>query len=413
MITLSHRISRTAISRRSLLAATGGALLGAAAGVRLPAVGGASQNGESSDEVVADLLSLVPPDLVSFDGPDPLFYFDDFKRQLDAHGAPMPEVVDGVPQLEDDFYQMAPLPLVATAYQYKRDSDWMETFGFSAYAAHRMVMVDEPPNEMTIFSGGLDTGAIAVALDRSGYSQVDLEVGGSFWSFGDGISKDTTSLVSRLGGPGVNNAILLDDGVVFAYEPSAIQKLAMIRAEQAPSMLEYPELESFLATFSDDLVGLVLVSRANIERSDAAGVPLEGGAPDIDSGDSSQTRFLAFGMRAGAGSMPTSPDASPAAGDGLEPGPEPGPAKVEARALMRSRNAAKRAAAEIPQRWNQGVSNVFGMPFGELMTVDRSGVSRDNPLVAEVDFTSEYAGREWGLVQNHDLNPFQLNAKQE
>lgn len=411
MITLSHRISRTAISRRSLLAATGGALLGAAAGVRLPAVGGASQNGESSDEAVADLLSLVPPDLVTFDGI--LFSFADVKRQLDALGKPMPEMVDDVPQLDASFnQQVMGLPLIPMAYRYAGDTEWVKTFGFSAIAAHRMLMFGEPPNQMTIFSGGIDTEAVATALERSGYSEVGLDSGESFWRFGDGMSIDLTSPVSRLGMGSVNNAVLLEDGVVFAYQPGAIQPVSLIRTGQAPSALEYPGLESFLATFSDDLVGLMPVSGATVGLGDPASVLLEGGTPDIEpSGDSSQIRFLAFGLRAGAmdGSMSTSSDATPAAGDGLETSQ----AKIEARLLMRSANAAERAATEIPERWDRGISIVTDEPFRELMTVDRSGVSYDNPMVAEIDFSSEFGRLPWNLIYSRDLDAFQLNIGEE
>jgi len=334
---------------------------------------------------INDLMALVPSEAGMDSDAMLALTFADQERQLSAVGVPAP-VGDELP--EGHLAVTEGLPLRSTAYRLALDPEWWETFGFAPLEVARTLVVGAPGNAVTLFAGGIDPERVREALLAAGYEEVEVDTGGSYLSFGEGISPDT--VVGRLGVGSMNQAVILDDTVVFTHREAMIQQVVQVIDGSAPSMLEQGGWADMVSTFSADVVGMM------------------GVYPSIlaDLGDVSDIRQLAFAMREGADNrdLDAAGDVQPATAAADMPETR---ARVEVRIRYVDADLARREAEAIPRRWSTMASMFTGQPLTELMLVEKARVSDRDDTVATVDFRVQGpAGRWISILENRDLEAF-------
>lgn len=394
MIQRSLASGRTGFSRRGFLAGAAVFAVAHRTTAALAQTPGAPPSFAPFRERIGELLGLIP----ASDDSDRsvMFTYADLEQQLASVGVSQPPV-DGAS--EDDLPEgwlpvTEALPLPSNAFVSGREPAWTETFGFFPYAIDRTLVVGQPPGQIMIFAGGIDTERIRQALIASDYKTVNQETDGSYLTLGDGF--DLNTQVGRLALDSMNHAVLGDDLVIFAGQESDIQQVSQVMAGLAPSMVEQSSLPDFMTTFADDVVGLLTMPPTLIATAK------EGGASSV--------RQFAIGVRAGADNR----DLQDAVENDREP-PEPasiadlpaGRARVQVRIRYADEATARSEAEAIPNRWNEMTTAQHGQPFTDVMLVEDARVAADDPTVAAVDFRVKGpAGRWLQIVYNRDLAPF-------
>ncbi|HYH12605.1 MAG TPA: hypothetical protein VD789_09655, partial [Thermomicrobiales bacterium] len=158
---------------------------------------------------INELMALVPAQ-TGADSEDMLaLTFADPQRQLASVGVPAP-VGEDLP--EGYLAVTESLPLSSNAFRFARAPEWWETFGFEPLQVGRTLEVGAPGDSVTLFTGGIDPERVRAALLAAGYQEVEVEMGGSYLTFGEDFGPDTA--VGRLGVGSMNQAVVRDDAVV-------------------------------------------------------------------------------------------------------------------------------------------------------------------------------------------------------
>jgi hypothetical protein len=375
------------ISRRGLL--IGAVVLGAGAPRAIAAQTPVTAAFPPFIDRVSELLALVPP--VTDDPEATLniaFTFADLERQLASLGLPKP-VGDALP---DGFLAGTEgLPLTSNGFQFALTPEWPETFGFEPLTVDRVLEVGEPPNLIVVYKG-IDPERVQAALEAAGYQEVDQETGGSYFTYGDEV--DLASSVGRLGVGGMNQAAIREDAVIFTREEPVLSHVTQVIAGYAPSMLEEGDWPGLMATFAEDIVGVMALHPAIL-----AGL-----------GDVSSIQQIAFAIREGADNSDIWE-----AEDAGEKLPEPtaiadfpaSRARIQVRIRYADAATASAEAEAIPRRWEELASLVNAQPLTELMLVESAGVAESDPTIAAIDFRVKGpAGRWHQLIVRLDLEAF-------
>lgn len=351
-------------------------------------------------ERIGELLAFAPRSQLS-DDDQRLFLYADLEQQLASVGVAPPSTLD-------DFLGRSPsvgsaVALLPVFYSIPGLTPWTDVdaeavFGFFPLSAGRVLYISDPPINMTIFAGGIDTVRIREVLLASGYEEVEQATGGSYLTIGNDDASPSSPGGELVAGT-MNHAVLGDDLVIFTQQQAIMQQITQVMAEAAPSMAEQEGWPELMTTFADDVVGLVAMPpEAVLPPGGGNDSPLEQVAMGVRAGSVDQEFFIEVAAEDEGTSVP-----GPESSDDL---PEK-PARVQVRLRYVDETTAAREAEAIPDRWLVWrTSN--GQPLTEVMMIEKAQVSDRDPTVAEIDFqVVDPAAHRWLLlVYGEDIIPF-------
>lgn len=387
------------LSRRSFMsgsaAVAGMAIIGRHAAAQTPQASPVSGDIAPFQERLGELLAMVPPLPEGASEEQAFaFAFSDIDRQLTSLGLQHP-VGDDVP--EGFLFAIEALPLISPAFQAALLPEWWETFGFEPFSVGRALEVGASPDAVTVYAGGIDTARVRDALLAAGYTEVDQETGGSYLSFGEEVDFD--SPVGQLGMGAMNQAVIGDGAVVFAQSEATIQRVTQVMSGNAPSLLDETDWGDLMATFADDIVGVIALHPVALSEL----------------GDVTAMEQVALGVREGADNSDLQDTMGTGVGElgltSIEDFP-PTRARVQVRIRYTDEATAASEVEAIPQRWQRMRSPLTQEPMINLMLVESAGVAESDPTVAAVDLRVKGSSGWWyQMVFQNDLAPFVPSAE--
>jgi hypothetical protein len=404
-------------TRRRLLTGSIGVFAGVAAGRGVLAQDDATPEDvaipEGGPERIHSLLQMIPAEF----GPPAeeagvTFYYADVRRQLESVGYPLfePGAEETVPYITVTNV----LALAAQAYQFSNNPEFVETFGFSALQAEESMLIGAPPNDLTIFRGGLPVEDLPAIWEASGYARETGASGTDIWTAGKEGELDLTTNISQFGLGGLNNVAIFGDTLVFSRYFDAIEAVAAHVAAPADSIVDHLGLADLLATLAEDTVSVVAITGDFLELHSMMlpeqAAQVEGLIEESaeEAGEFPEIQGAIFAITAGAvasGFVPTgegTPDASPVGSVEESDG-----GIVEVRLLVDSEEEAATAVAAVEYRWNAWNSAISAEPFTELMTIVTAEPDPAVSNVAAIDFRSVKHNQVWlNLVLQRDLMAF-------
>lgn len=422
MAGIIHTTVPMRVTRRRLLSGTIGVFVGVAGGRIALAQDGTPVDNDiaipaGGPERLSGLLRMVPAsfgETASQHGV--LFYYADVLRQLEATGvSPYQPGSDDLPERYLDATGV--LALAAQSFQYALAPEFVDTFGFSPLQAEESLVVGTPPNDLTMFRGGLDLDALVPAWQASGYARETGESGIDIWTAGKEGELDLTTNVSRFGLGGLNNvAIIGDDTVVFGGFFNDVESVVNQVANPAASIIDQSNLAELLPTLTEDTVSVIATTGAFL---DVWSLVLPERADEIEAlfadsaeatGPFPRVNAAAFAITAGAlGPSFTmtgegTPDAAPL---GTPEQERDQGGVIQARLDLDSEDEATTAVAAVEYRWNSWNTQFREEPYADLMTIVTAEPDPDVGNVAAIDFRAVSSNRIWlDLVLQRDLLPF-------
>ena len=422
MAGIIHTTVPTRITRRQLLSGSVGVFAGVAAArstlaqdaTAIPIDDAVPEGGP---ERLVSLLRMIPAgfgEMASLNGV--LFYYADVQRQLESTGvSPWRPGDTTLPAGYADATGV--LALAAPAYQYGLQEEFVQTFGFSPLQAGESMIAGTPPNDLTIFRGGLDTQALPDIWETSGFVRESAASGGDIWTAGKEGELDISSNIGRYGLGGLNNVTIIDDDtIVFGRYFTDVEAVMTQVANPGDSIVEQASLGAILHSLDETTVSAVATTGAFLN---AWSLVLPQQAQEIDalfatsaeaSGPFPEVHAAAFAITAGAmgpGFTPEAagtPEASPVSSPELA-GEDGG--IIEVRLDVGSEDAASIAVAAVEYRWNNWQTQFGGGAFTDLMTIVTAEPDPVNGAVAAIDFRAVTSNRVWiDLVLQRDVLPF-------
>ncbi len=342
-----------------------------------------------------------------------LFYYADLETQLKSMGIAQ----DGSFTGENLIAALGPLALASQAFQYALQPEFVDTFGFNAFDTHRSLFAGVPPEDISIFQGGLDRDKLIAAWKASGYKPKKTALGTEFWTAGENGELDLSSPVSQYGAGALNNAVLLDnDTLVFARFARLIEEIVKQAVQGGPSLADQPGVAPVVNTLSDRMVSAIGVTgsfastEVRVTPAEQKRLTAQMAESDDAVGKMPRVDVIVFGIDAGMTvSMPTD-SATPAAVGSPEASPVAnlsGSPLVEVRMHTGSDADAAKVAKVVAWRWVHMDSQQTGNPYSGLMKLVSADVSPADPTVAAIDFDPGDAGGRWQrMVNTRDLLPF-------
>ena len=358
------------------------------------------------------LLELVPADALG--GPDPnswLFTWLDLQTHLTALGSQ-----DLYADTTNTAAILAPLVADDPLFPEALNEEARDIFGFSVFDVHQVLVAGVAPNQLTIYAGGLPVADLPSAWEAAGYEKKTGE-SGDYWTIGEDGELSLDSPAGRIGTGRLNNAAILNDGiVVFAATAFQLQQVQALAGGGGESAAGLPDLEALISTVPLDAVNIIPVQGAGLEAQSITpenpGAELNQTTIDLLAesdeavGPMPEIEMALFGITAGiVAPLAAREDGTPTAT------PEVLQSIADARffvhLLAGSAADAVAAAEVVAWRIEHMVSPVGGEPYSDLLTPEFSAQDAGEGEVAALTFNSPATLAVWEqLLMMQDLWPF-------
>ncbi|MEJ7838944.1 MAG: hypothetical protein WKF81_09015, partial [Thermomicrobiales bacterium] len=140
----------------------------------------------------------------------------------------------------------------SVGYQYGREPEFLSTFGFSALQAEETLSIGNPPNDLTIFRGGLPVDSLPEIWQGSGYLRESSESGADIWTVGRDGELDLTTNVSRYGVGALNNVAIIGETVVFGRFFADVESVVELAQREGGAVADLAGMSTLLATLTED-----------------------------------------------------------------------------------------------------------------------------------------------------------------
>lgn len=417
----ASRVRKQRMSRRCFTAAATGML----AATALPGVHNARGQGtpesapgksKGGPEPLLPLLSVVPHRLGD-DGGIPFFYADlagQFSSlEIDQRQLYSDAFVDLTEPAAIFLGAIQPLAIASDAFTLATNEDFTGFIGFQPFLAGQAVLAGTPPDQLSLFRGGIDLDALPAAWKASGYQRRTSDNGAEVWTIGEAgevdISRDP--FIS----PAFNNATVLDSGiVVFGQLFDTVAEAADLAVSGGESLWDDPAIGAGVSALEETTVSAIGIDASFLDvafptvpddQREAVEEELIGEQSEF--GDMPVWSAMIIGIAGGFTNPPFAPNAleTPVVtAKRHAPGESPRGGAIMARLVTGSEDDAAAAADVVERRWNGGNSAVLDRPLAELMTIEESRAIGE---VAAIDFAPVRLPSVWiDLVLQRDLLPF-------
>ena len=314
------------------------------------------------------------------------------------------------------------LPMTAPGAEHALNEGWRATFGFDYVQIDQMLVVGEPPDQITLLRGRFDVAEIRAAWRANGYQAVDVN-GVTVASLAEEREFDLKTDVGRLSLGALNNMVLLDDGtLVLAPTLAGLTSVLDVVAGKRPPLGERSGVARLIDAVDANLVAATIVTGNALRGpgipeavfdagagglTDAARNELATRVANEGASDGSAMPPVAFallGATAG-GPLPSAPPSSdeptatPAASDDV-----PMMRGVVA-LLLANAEAVATAIPVVERRLTEGVSMFSRVPYAELFPGSTVGVTADEAVLLVELGGAEIgpARRLWDAYYRRDL----------
>ncbi len=255
------------------------------------------------------------------------------------------------------------------------------------------LLVGDPPNQLTLFRGGLRLADIVIAWEQAGYTQDVTSVGNSFHSIGTEGEISLDHPVQRVVMATLNNVALIGDTLVCAPTQALLETALAASGGETPSAAEHPVFGASLRTLPETTVSAMALGPAAV-----------GASIDIDVADAPLDDLIAR-SDAEVGPMPSWDGLiSAVAAGAVTTGDGEGAGTAMIRIVTGSAAEAQQVMNVVEYRWNDGTSLLTGQPYTDLMEITDLSVDE---TVAMIDFEQVRTSRIWSdLFLSRDTLPF-------
>ena len=296
----------------------------------------------------------------------------------------------------------------STVFQYTSMDDLIDAIGFQPLGTDQTMMVGEPPDQITLFRGGLDQSRLEAAWSNSGYVQKALASGATAWTIGEEGEFDIKHPVQNIVFSAFNNLALIGDVLVCAPKMAMLEDVLAVAESGAGSAMDDSTLDAVLSTLPTTTVSAMAVGP--MSAAAMISIPMDEAArdafrstleeADAETGPMPANRGLIFGVTAGAvhvdddleGAPYTAPDFS--AGEGL----------ALVRLIVDAPEDAQQAIDVVTYRWGVMNSSFTDLPYAEMMELMAAEAVGNVAAFAFAQLRSPAMWRD--LVVRRDLAPF-------
>jgi len=360
---------------------------------------------------LAHLLSFVPASHIDREGGSGVFwYYADIAQQFAAmnlhHDANGPDL-DNEPWLPAS---MA-LATASSAYRYALTEDLVSELGFQPLGVDQTLLAGAPPNELTLFRGGLDAGRLEAAWTASGYERKSAPGGETVWTIGEDGEFEIRNPLQAKVFAAFNNLAFVDDVLICAATMASLEDALAARRTGSGSFLDHADQRAAIAALpatTVSAIGAPGVTVADLippslEPDRIEVIQAEFDASDADVGPMPAALGMVFGVTAGAVLVEEGADAPYDAPDF-----DAGEGLALVRMAMASGDDAAQAARVAEHRWSTMDSIYTGEPLADLMEIMSSGAHGN---VAAMDFAQGRSPSTWrDMLIMRDLAPFAATA---
>lgn len=367
--------------------------------------------GVGGPERLKDLLSLVPNNLLSpDDGYGIPFSYADLAKQFASVGIEQ-NVAGDDPLGQDQLRALSPLAAASPAFQRPADDAFTTAIGFQPWATSQSLHAGAPADQLTLFQGGMDLDELPKAWEAIGYELESTRDGAEIWTIGKNGEIDFDSPMGAFAMPSLNNATILDNGVVmFAHRYDRLESAIETASAGTGSMLDDAGISAVVAAMPVDTVSAIALTP---EYASPYPVSLgDGATPDLDiepeAGEEMPAyRSFALGITAGFMNPEFQPTGEGTPDNSVESAEEsviPDGGVIFARLAAAPDEDAELIAEVVEDRWSEQNSLVTNTPYTEFMSIVEAGAKGE---VAAIDFAPLIAPAIWiDLVLQRDLAPF-------
>jgi hypothetical protein len=411
-------VRRRWLSRRRFTAAATGMLAAAAVPTLRHARGQvtpepAAPGVMSGPDPLFTLLSLVPQRLVTAGESGISFFYANLAEQFRSLGLDQERLYTDtfVDATEDPaIFQsaIAPLATASEAFSNALDDDYTGSIGFQPLLVGGCLVAGTPPDQLSLFHGGIDLDALPEAWEASGYERKQADNGAEIWTIGEEGEVD----VSRdpFISPSFNNVTVLDSGVVvFGQFFDTVAEAVDLEYSWGGSLRADPSIAEGVSGLSDTTVSAIGIRPQYLDSTSAVRPREQNVLEDLLDGIGEMPAWSAMivGITGGFTNPPFVPEngGTPVVTDQRH---APVETLVDGAIMVRLVTGSKHEAAEatdvVVKRWNSWNSAVINEPFTELMTVVHAWEAGKN---AKINFIPVKAPSVWiDLVLQRDLLPF-------
>lgn len=370
--------------------------------------------GGGGPEQLIRLLAHVPIDLLSRDeGNGMVFSYADLAQQLDSVGV-QSVLLNGDRPSTNPLLALSPLAMVSPVFRWAFDEAFTAAIGFQPLQTGQVLLAGAPPDELTLFLGGMDLDRLPTAWEAIGYESLPTDDGVAIWTIGKNGEINLESPMGAFGMPSLNNATVLDNGIVmFAQQYDRLVSVAHLVRTGMGSMLDDEATSSVVDAMPVDTVSVIAVAPdyvvADPLRSRNQVTPDQD--VEVEEGEQMPAyRLFVMGITAGFIDPDVQPDrqGTPDASPVIEAQTVvPDGGVIFARLSAESEEDATLIAAIVGERWNEQSSLVLHRPYADLMTVKEA---RTKGKIAALDFVPGLLPSVWiRLILQRDLAPFAPN----
>ncbi|HEV2072882.1 MAG TPA: hypothetical protein VGR29_04485 [Thermomicrobiales bacterium] len=358
------------------------------------------------------LLELVPVDALG--GPDPnswLFTWLDLQTHLTVMGSP-----DLYADATNTAAILAPLVSDDPLFREALNEESRGIFGFSVFDVHQVLVAGVAPDQLTYYAGGLPVADLPSTWEAAGYEKKSGEAG-DYWTIGEDGELSLDLPAGRIGTGRLNNAAILNDGiVVFAGTAAQLQQVQALAGGGGESAAGLQDLDALISTMPLDAVNVIPVPGAGLEAQSITpenpGAELNQTTTDLLAesdeavGPMPEIDMALFGITAGiVAPLAARDDGTPSAT------PEVLQSVADARffvhLLAGSAADAVAAAEVVAWRIEHMISPVAGYPYSELLVPEFSTQDAAQGEVAALAFANPRALEAWHqMLAMQDIWPF-------
>lgn len=362
------------------------------------------------------LLSVVPYRLITVEDGGISFFYADLARQFASLGLDQEQIfintfLEGIEEPAIFRGAISPLAIASDAFTNALNEEYTGFIGFQPLLVEHVLLTGTPPDQLSLFQGGIDLGALPDAWEASGYERKTADNGTEIWTIGEEGEIDTSR--DLFINPAFNNATVLDSGIVmFGQMFDTVVEAAGLETSGGESSRDDPSIAVVVSALPDTTVSAIGVTPRYLDftspgvsgqQQTAVQAELEEG--DVRIGEMPEWSALILGITGGFSDPAFSPgdEGTPAVVAERHASSESSDGAIMVRLVTGSEEYA--AAADIfEKRWNSWNSAVSNRPLTELMAVKDARAEGEG---AVINFTPVKAPSVWiDLVLQRDLLPF-------
>lgn len=370
-------------------------------GARLQSVAAQDSTPEADGPQALAMLRFVPIEIFEAADDNPILAtVADIAARTESSGIDRPTSQDDDPAFGDWIQATQGLAL-PSPFARAFTPEWLATFGWDGFQADQTLEFGLPPDNAQVYIGRFDQDTIDDALLANDFNVVEVEGAAAAWSLSPEGDLDLDSDVGRLALGGMNNVVLMPDGVLItARTLDTATLLAETAAGERDTLAGNEFVQALLEAQSTPLDSAMLLAGTALAGTiDAAAILVDETDDDDSSGQSALDRTAdriatQIAEQAQSGMPPILLALAGTTG-------ETPISRACYTLLLASEEDAEAAVPVIEERLETGVSVATQEPWSDLFSGWTVGAVADAPVVT-VELETERPALWFNLIFQRD-----------